>query len=59
VFDRRLKVGTIQWGDIRRIRAYSLSGAQYISLELHDMDHYESRRPLWFKLISQVQRVLA
>ena len=57
VFDRRLKVGTIRWSDIRRIRSYNLHGAAYISLELHDMNRYESRRPLWFKLISQVQRV--
>ena len=57
VFDRRLKVGTIQWSDIRRIRAYNLHGAQYISLELHDTNRYESRRPVWFKLLSQVQRV--
>lgn len=57
VFDKRLRVGTIKWSDIRRIRAYNLHGAAYISLELHDMNRYESRRPLWFKLISQVQRV--
>jgi hypothetical protein len=57
VFDKRLKVGTIRWQDIRRIRSYNLSGAEYISLELHDMSHYESRRPLWFRLVSQVQRV--
>ena len=57
LFDRRLKVGTIQWSDIRRIRSYALSGAEYISLELHDMNRYESRRPLWFRLVSQVQRV--
>ena len=57
VFDKRLKVGTIQWSDIRRIRSYNLSGAEYISLELHNMNRYESRRPLWFRLLSQVQRV--
>jgi hypothetical protein len=57
VFDKRLKVGTIFWSDIRRIRSYNLHGADYISLELHDMNRYESRRPLWFTLLSQVQRV--
>src|SRR5690242_1061485 len=36
VFDRRLKVGVIEWGDIRRMKSYSLSGAEYISLELHN-----------------------
>ena len=56
VFDKRLKVGTIEWSDIRRIRSYNLSGAEYISLELHNMNRYESRRPLWFRLVSQVQR---
>ena len=57
VFDKRLKVGTIKWCDIRRIRSYNLFGAQYISLELHDMNIYESRRPMWFNLVTQVQRV--
>jgi hypothetical protein len=57
VFDRRLKVGVIEWDDIRRIRSYSLSGAEYISLELHNAKKYESRRPLWLGAISQVQRL--
>jgi len=57
VFDRRLKVGTIHWADIRRIKSYSLSGALYISLELHNMQAYESRRPLWLSVVSQVQRL--
>lgn len=57
VFDKRLKVGTIKWSDIRRIRSYNLFGAQYISLELHNMNFYESRRPMWFNLVTQVQRV--
>ena len=57
VFDRRLKVGVIEWDDIRRIRSYSLSGAEYISLELHDEKKYKSRRPLWLGAISQVQRL--
>jgi len=56
VFDRRLKVGVIRWSDIRRIKSYSLSGAYYISLELHDAKTYESRRPMWLRLLSQVQR---
>jgi len=58
VFDRRLKVGVIEWGDIRRMKSYSLSGAEYISLELHNTKKYASRRPLWLGAISQVQRVL-
>jgi hypothetical protein len=57
VFDRRLKVGVIEWGDIRRMKSYSLSGAEYISLELHNTKKYASRRPLWLGAISQVQRV--
>ena len=57
VFDKRLRVGTIEWSDIRRIRSYNLHGAAYISLELHDVNRYESRRPTWFKLLLQVQRV--
>ena len=57
VFDRRLKVGVIEWEDIRRIKSYSLSGAEYISLELHNTTKYASRRPFWLTAISQVQRV--
>jgi hypothetical protein len=57
VFDRRLKVGVIEWGDIRRMKSYSLSGAEYISLELHNTKKYASRRPFWLSAISQVQRV--
>lgn len=57
VLDRRLKVGVIEWDDIRRIKSYSLSGAEYISLELHNAKKYESRRPFWLSAISQVQRV--
>ena len=57
VLDHRLKVGVIEWGDIRRIKSYSLSGAEYISLELHNAKKYQSRRPLWLGAISQVQRV--
>ena len=57
VFDKRLKIGVIRWADIRRIKSYSLSGALYISLELHNTQAYESRRPLWLTLVSQVQRL--
>lgn len=57
VFDRRLKVGLIEWGDIRRMKSHSLSGAEYVSLELHNTKKYSSRRPLWLSAISQVQRV--
>jgi hypothetical protein len=57
VSDKRLRVGVIRWEDIRRIQSHDLSGALYISLELHDPKTYEARRPLWLKLLSQVQRV--
>jgi hypothetical protein len=58
VLDKRLKVGVIEWADIRRISCHSLSGAEYISLHLHDTKKYEARRPLGLKLVSQVQRPL-
>jgi hypothetical protein len=57
VFDKRLKIGVIRWADIRRIKSYSLSGANYISLELHNTQAYESRRPFWLTLLSQAQRL--
>ncbi len=57
LLDKRLKVGVIEWTDIRRISSHSIYSAEYISLHLHDTGKYESRRPLWLKLISQVQRV--
>jgi len=56
ILDRRLKVGVIRWEDIRRIQSYNLHGANYISLELHNQETYEARRPLSLKLGSQVQR---
>ncbi|HEX3250074.1 MAG TPA: STM3941 family protein [Pyrinomonadaceae bacterium] len=54
VFDERLKVGVIRWEDIRRIKSHSLSGGDFISLELHDMKTYEARRPVWFRLFSKI-----
>ena len=57
VLDKRLKVGVIDWTDIRRITSHSIYSAEYISLHLHDTSKYESRRPVWLKLLSQVQRV--
>jgi hypothetical protein len=57
VFDRRLKVGVIQWADIRRIDSYSLHGAEYVCLYLHDVKTYDARRPLWLRLLSNVQRI--
>ncbi len=58
VLDKRLKVGVIRWTDIRRISRHSLSGVEYISLHLHDTKEYDARRPLWLKMLSQVQRPL-
>ena len=57
VFDKRLKAGVIEWPDIRRITSHSISGLEYISLHLHDTSKYNSRRPVWLKLLSQVQRM--
>ena len=57
VFDRRLKVGVIRWEDIRRITLHSLSGAEYISLDLHNMNTYEARRPLWLRATAKTQRL--
>lgn len=56
VLDRRLKIGVIKWDDIRSIKSYSLSGAEYISLELHDSGKYTARRPFWLGALSQVYR---
>ncbi len=57
VFDRRLQVGVIRWEDIRRITLHSLSGAEYISLHLHNMNTYEARRPLWLRMTAKTQRL--
>ena len=57
VFDRRLQVGVIRWEDIRRITLHSLSGAEYISLDLHNMNTYEARRPVWLRLTAKTQRL--
>jgi hypothetical protein len=57
IFDRRLKVGVIRWDDIRRVVPYSIQGIEYISLNLHDMNTYEARRPLWLRLLSKGRRL--
>ncbi len=57
VFDRRLKCGVIRWEDIRRITLHSLSGAEYISLDLHNLNTYEGRRPVWLRLAAKTQRL--
>jgi hypothetical protein len=57
VFDKRLKVGVIRWEDIRRIKSHTLSGAEYISLDLHNMRTYEGRRPVWLRMAAKTQRM--
>jgi hypothetical protein len=57
VLDTRLKVGVIRWSDIRRISCHSVESVEYISLDLRNSATYEARRPLWFRVASQVQRV--
>jgi hypothetical protein len=57
VYDRRLQVGVIRWEDIRRITLHSLSGAEYISLDLHNMNTYEARRPAWLRMTAKTQRL--
>ena len=58
VFDKRLKIGVIRWSDIRHISCHVIHGGEYISLDLHDAAAYESKRPQWLHLSSQVQRLL-
>jgi hypothetical protein len=57
VFDHRLRVGLIQWADIKRVYTYSLHGVPYVCLDLHELQKYEARRPLSLRLLSNVQRV--
>ena len=57
VFDRRLKVGVIQWADIKRVYMYSLHGVPYVCLDLRELKKYEARRPVPLRLLSNVQRV--
>ena len=58
LLDTRLKVGLIRWADIRRAYRYSVQGVQYICLDLHDMKNYVARRPTWFRLLSNIQRIV-
>jgi hypothetical protein len=58
ILDKRLKVGVIRWTDIRHAVPTTLQGIEYISLDLHDMKLYESRRPLWLRLLSKGQRAV-
>jgi hypothetical protein len=58
LLDRRLKVGLIRWADIRRAYRYSVQGVQYICLDLHNMEKYVARRPAWFRVLSNFQRLV-
>ncbi|HWS55447.1 MAG TPA: STM3941 family protein [Pyrinomonadaceae bacterium] len=52
VADRTLGVGRIDWGDIVAARVMSISGNDFISLELRDPEKYLSR-------LSNVKRAMA
>ena len=58
VLDKRLKLGVISWGDIRRIKFYDLHGANFICLELHNPETYLARQPKWLRLSGMSQRLM-
>ena len=54
--DKRLRMGTIRWSDIERVRMHGVGGAYFISLELSNSEKYLSRQPAYIRISNQVWR---
>jgi hypothetical protein len=57
IFDKRLRMGTIRWSDIERVRMHGVGGAYFISLELLNSEQYLSRQPAYMRISNQVWRL--
>lgn len=57
IYDKRLRVGTIRWSDIERVRMHGVGGAYFISLELLNSEQYLSRQPAYVRISNQVWRL--
>ena len=55
--DKRLRMGTIRWSDIERVRMHGVGGAYFISLELLNSEKYLSRQPAYIRISNQIWRV--
>jgi hypothetical protein len=56
--DRRMKIGTIRWEDIRSLSIGSVNSAKFLCIELVDPDPYLSRLPRRSRWLSSVNRTL-
>jgi hypothetical protein len=54
--DKRLRMGTIRWSDIQRVRMHGVGGAYFISLELLNSERYLSRQPAHIRISNQIWR---
>jgi hypothetical protein len=54
--DKRLRMGTIRWCDIKGVRMHGVGGACFISLELFNGQHYLSRQPSYLRISNQIWR---
>jgi hypothetical protein len=57
IHDKRLRIGTIRWSDIERVRMHGVGGAYFISLELLNSEQYLSRQPAYIRMSNQVWRL--
>lgn len=57
IHDKRLRMGTISWADIERVRMHGVGGAYFISLDLSKREQYLSRQPAYLRISNQIWRV--
>jgi len=57
IFDKRLKMGTIHWSDIKRVYMRAVAGAYFICLDLSNSAQYLSRQPAHLRISGPVWRL--
>lgn len=55
--DKRLRMGTIRWCDIERVRMHGVGAAYFISLELLNSKQYLARQPAYVRISNQIWRL--
>lgn len=56
--DRRLKIGVIQWGDIRSLSIGSVNSAKFLCVGLSDPERYLNRLPRWRRSLTAAVEAL-
>jgi hypothetical protein len=58
IYDRRLKVGVVFWGDVAAIYTRRIKTTEFLCLELRDPEKYLSRLPPWKRIVVAANRRL-